>query len=138
MATFYVHMLIDFSSIVTRGSNIVFSVHAEIVHPLHKQFQLLPCHLSGCEGNLVSAVADGIDFLYTLYEGGCSYSTINTARTALSTVVFLPEGHSFGHHPLVKRLSKGLFEPRPTMPDYQDMWNIYDVLQCIKSMGHNE
>ena len=40
-------------------------------------------------------------FLYTLYKDGCSYSKINTARSALSTVVLLPGGHSFSHHPLV-------------------------------------
>ena len=101
--------------------------HAEILHPIHKQLQLLACHLSGWE--VTATVADGIDFLYTLYKDGCSNSTINTARSALSTVVFLP-GHSFGHHPLVKRFLKGLFESRPILPHDQEM---YGTLMCYNA-----
>ena len=95
--------------------------YAEILHPLHRQLQVLACHLSGWE--VTATVADGIEFLYydTLYKDGCPYSTMNTVRNALSTVVFLP-GHSFGHNPLVTRFLKGLFESRPISPHYQEIY----------------
>ena len=52
--------------------------------------------------NLISAsLEDVLEFLHHQYENGLSYSGINTARSALSTVIFLPDASSFGDHPLV-------------------------------------
>lgn len=36
-----------------------------------------------------------------------SYSSLNTARSALSTVILLPNGNTFGNNPLVTRLMRG-------------------------------
>ena len=57
-----------------------------------------------------ASIENGLDFLYHQYENGLSYSGINTARSALSTVIFLPDGGSFGNHPLVSCLLKGVYE----------------------------
>ena len=73
---------------------------------------------------ITASLEDGLKFLYQQYENGLSYSGINTARSARSTVLFLPDGGSFGNHPLVSRLLKGVFESRPSLPRYKDMQDV--------------
>ena len=58
---------------------------------------------------LCATITNGIDFLVTQYKRGLTYSSLNTARCALSTVILLPNGNTFGNHPLVTRLMKGVF-----------------------------
>ena len=47
------------------------------------------------------SVASGINFLAELYHKGLSYSALNTARSALASVIVLQGNQSFGNHPLV-------------------------------------
>lgn len=85
--------------------------------------------------NPISAsLEDGLEFLHQQYENGLSYSGINTARSALSTVLFLPDGSSFGHHPLVSRFLKGVFESRPSLPRYSTIWDVSVVLDYLKTL----
>ena len=63
-----------------------------------------------------------------------SYSGINTARSALSTVIVPPDGGSFGNHPLVSRFLKGVFESRPSLPCYKDIWDVSVVLDYLKTL----
>ena len=87
---------------------------------------------------LCGTVTNGIEFLVTQYKRGLTYSSLNTARCALSTVILLPNGITFGNHPLVTRLMKGVFESRPTLPRYNSIWNVSTVLDFIKTLGPNE
>ena len=85
--------------------------------------------------NLISAsLEDGLEFLHQQYGNGLSYSGINTARSALSTVIFLPDGSSFGNRPLVSRFLKGVFESRPSLPHYKDIWDVSVVLDYLKTL----
>ena len=54
-----------------------------------------------------------IEFLRELYEEGLGYSAINTARSALSSVITPNGGIPFGRDPLVCRFLKGIFELKP-------------------------
>jgi len=83
---------------------------------------------------LSASIENGLEFLYQQYENGLSYSGINTARSALSTVIFLPDGGSFGNHPLVSRFLKGVFESRPSPPRYKDIWDVSVVLDYLKTL----
>ena len=49
-----------------------------------------------------------------LYESGCGYSVINTARCALYAIGIVKEGFAVGAHPLVVRFMKGVFNLEPT------------------------
>ena len=85
--------------------------------------------------NPISAsIEDGLEFLYQQYENGLSYSGINTARSALSTVIFLPDFGSFGNHPLVSRFLTDVFESRPSLPRYKDIWDVSVVLDYLKTL----
>ena len=69
-------------------------------------------------------VENGIDFLATLFTSGLGYSAINTARSALSSVLILPNNITFGAHPLVARFLKGVFELKPSLPRYSSIWDV--------------
>ena len=87
---------------------------------------------------LCGTITNGIDFLVTKYKHGLTYSSLNTARSALSTVILMPNGNTFENHPLVTRLMKGVFESRPTLPRYNSIWNPSTVLDFIKTLRPNE
>lgn len=55
-------------------------------------------------------IVDVINFLASEHSSGKAYSTINSYRSALSSVIPPFEGHSVGQHPCVVRLMKGIFK----------------------------
>ena len=73
-------------------------------------------------------IQEGINFLAELFATGIGYSCLNTARSALSSIITLPGGQSFGHHSLVTRFLKGVFELRPALPRYKEIWDVSPVL----------
>lgn len=79
-------------------------------------------------------VNDGLKFLTYLYKQGVGYSTINTARSALSAVINLGNPRTFGEHPLVTRFLKGVFELKPSLPRYTVVWDVGVVLKYMQSM----
>lgn len=75
-----------------------------------------------------------LDFLVELYDNGLGYSGINTARSALSSCVTVPDCESAGKHPLVKRFVKAVFQTRPAFPRYQNIWNVSLVLEYVEQL----
>ena len=72
-----------------------------------------------------------------LFTEGLSYSTINTARSALSTIVCMPAGHVFGSHHIVVRFMKGVFELRKPKPKYSSIWDVSVVLKYLGTFVPN-
>jgi hypothetical protein len=91
-----------------------------------------------CDQNKLSKFNPGLDeaieFLTLLFESGLGYSALNTARSALSSILPLMEGVKFGEHPLVCRYLKGVFELRPTLPRYTEIWNVDTVLRYLTTL----
>ena len=79
-------------------------------------------------------VAGGLNFLAELYHKGLSYSALNTARSALASVIVLQGNQSFGTHPLVSRFLKGTFTTRPALPKYKEVWDVNTVLEHLKTL----
>lgn len=79
---------------------------------------------------------NGIEFLADLYQRGLGYSAINTARSALSTIISTPNG-TFGNHPLVVRFMKGVFEMKPSLPRYTKTWDVGTVLTYLAKLPPN-
>ena len=103
-----------------------------------KQYQTyLTKWLSYCNEYAVdvfrSGVNQGVEFLVTLFRTGLDYSAVNTARSALSSIVTLNDGTKFGEHPLVCRCLKGIYELRPALPKYTQIWDINIVLHFLKT-----
>ena len=78
-------------------------------------------------------VTNGIEFLVFLYKSGLGYSAINTARSALSSILVLEDGVKFGEHPLVARCMKEIFELKPALPKYSEIWDVNIVLGYLRA-----
>ena len=79
-------------------------------------------------------VASGLNVLAELYHKGLSYSVLNTARSALASVIVLQGNQSFGNHPLVSCFLKGRFTTRPALPKYKEAWDVNTVLEHLKTL----
>ena len=62
---------------------------------------------------------------------GRGYSSLNIARSALSTILFSLSGSTIGNTPLIKRFMKGVFELRPSLPRYTYIWDVSIVLEFL-------
>ena len=72
------------------------------------------------------------DFLVGLFQKGAGYSALNTARSALSTIFVNDAGITIGNFASVKRLLKGVFEIRPSLPRYVVIWDFQIVLDYLR------
>ena len=83
-------------------------------------------------------VTNVVNFLAYLFKEGYQYSSINSYRSAISSVHEKLEGYNVGQHPLVTRLLKGIFHDRPPLPRYSDTWNMQSVLNYLEGLGENK
>ena len=63
-----------------------------------------------------------------------SYSSVNRARSVLSSIPKPENGASFGKDPLVCRLLKGFFNLRPSLPRYTTALDVSLCFRYIKSL----
>ena len=75
-----------------------------------------------------------LDFLTMLHENGLAYSTVNTARSMLSSILQLNINSSLpiGQLPIVKRFMKGIYELLPSLPRYTTTWDLSTVLNYFR------
>jgi integrase len=79
-----------------------------------------------------ASVLDGLEYLQSLVDLDRGYSAVNTARSALSTVLVIA-GVPFGQHSDVKVFMKGVYNLKPPMPRYTSTWDVDVVLRLLKS-----
>ena len=84
------------------------------------------------------SVGKVLDFLTMLYKKGLSYTAVNTARGALSSLHSLPDGSTIGKHPLVSRLLKGVFQNRPPQPRYSTVWDVTTGVNTFPANAFNQ
>ena len=68
------------------------------------------------------AIEHIVEFLKASFPIG--YSAINTARSALSSIIQSSSNRPIGEHPLIGRLMKGVFELRASFLKYSQVWDI--------------
>ena len=73
-----------------------------------------------------------------LFNQGLSYSTLNTARSALSPIIVLEGGECFGNNLIVARFMKGVFESRKPQPKYSTNWDVSIVLKQLSTLYPND
>ena len=102
-------------------------------YQVHLQKWLQFCMTRDCD--IISPpLPRALDFLSFLFDSGLSYSSINSARCALSTILQLSDSEvTFGQLPIVKRFMKGIFELRPALPRYQTTWDVGKVLDFFRT-----
>jgi hypothetical protein len=84
-----------------------------------------------------ATVEQGIDFLAHLFEQNLSYSAINTARSALSIILTPTGGPSFQENRLVCRFLKSVFEIKPALLKYKQIWDVEKILIYLRSLTLN-
>ena len=70
-------------------------------------------------------------FLYSSFNSGAAYGTLNTLRSAISLI----SKNKVGDDPLVTRCLKGCFRRNPSKPKYLVTWDVNIVLDYIESLG---
>lgn len=94
------------------------------------------CSTSGFDPSR-ACVRSVLCFLSKLYEDGLSYSSVNTARSALSVMYGKVDNVSIGEHPLVKRFMAGIAKLRPPTPKYTTTWDVEQVFNVFKNWKPN-
>lgn len=88
--------------------------------------------------NPISAPIESVSsFLASQFHAGHQYQSLNTYRSAISSVHLKIDGFDVGKHPLVSRLMKGVFNRRPPLPKYTTTWSVGTVLRYLRSLSHN-
>ena len=94
-------------------------------------------YLTNSVSILSPALPQACKFLRILASQGLGYGAVNSARCALSTILPKFECSSFGSHPYVCWLLKGVYERNPPKPKYTEFWNVNKVLEMFKLWGPN-
>ena len=76
-----------------------------------------------------------LEFLTEQFESGCGYSSLNTARCALSAIGIVRDGFAIGSHPIIIRFMKGVFNLKPTRARYSEIWDVNKVLLYLQSLS---
>ncbi|VDH89896.1 Hypothetical predicted protein [Mytilus galloprovincialis] len=74
-----------------------------------------------------------LKFLLELHLNGLGYSAVNTAKSAVSSFVYLITNVQIGKHFHVKQFMKGIFNKKPVLPRYNCTWNVEMVLSLLKT-----
>jgi hypothetical protein len=86
---------------------------------------------------LSASVNDVLTFLSDYFDSGKSYSTVNIARSMLSTTLSMTEeGTEFGKNPLVTKLMKGIYNKKPPLPKYGSTWDPSIVLSHFNAKAN--
>lgn len=75
-----------------------------------------------------------LEFLTELYDNGYSYTALNSARSAVSAILFDKE-KSIGELPIICKFLRGVFNTRPQMPRYTMTWDVNIVLSFLKLLS---
>ena len=67
-----------------------------------------------------------------LYDNEASISALNTARSAVATL--LPEPKELSAHPMIKRFMRGAFNMKPTFPKYFSVWDPSMVIAHLRRL----
>ena len=86
--------------------------------------------------NIVSStVPQVLEFFTIIHETGLSYSSVNTAKSALSFMLDLGTQTCLGHLPIGKWIMKGVFEWRPSLPKHKHIWDVKTVLDFFRQQS---
>ena len=109
----FIGQKLESSNLSSSAQNIIMSSWRSGTITQHKSY--LERWEQFCIVNSVSVfepdIGKVIEFLTGLFHTGIGYSAINTARSALSSIILLPDGRPVGEHPPYLSFSKGRVYP---------------------------
>ena len=78
-----------------------------------------------------------LDFLSAMFEKGHAYSTINSAKCAIATIIHISPYESLNKHPLINKYLTGIFNLRPPMPKLSFVWDVDILFRYFQQQGDN-
>ena len=69
------------------------------------------------------------------YTAGTVYRAACLTRSALNSYVTIAEGMALTDHPLIRRFVAGVYNTRPPMPRYIQVWDIGIVISYLRGLG---
>ena len=86
-----------------------------------------------------TTVIEVIEFLAELfYDKQLSYSTVNTAKCAISKLAKTVDGRNIGTDPDICTFMRGIFELRTPAPKVNKTWDTAILLEHFRSIPNNE
>ena len=85
------------------------------------------------ENNSSPNLGTVIEFLTSLFDRNLGYSVVNTARSALSCILYTESGQTIGRHPMIVRFMKGVFEK--SLPRNNVTWDTKIVLSYLRTLS---
>ena len=79
-----------------------------------------------------------INFLSHLYNKGATYSTINSAKVAISYFRNIPPYTTLGDHPMIKKFMKGAFNLRPPVRKTSTVWDVKILFDYFLTLPDNK
>ena len=85
---------------------------------------------------LQASVQEVIQFLSVLFEQGLSYSSINTAKSAVFALVSTcTDASVLTSSVLIQRFMKGVYNSRPSLPKENFTWDVEKLLRYLSSLS---
>ena len=81
-----------------------------------------------------ASLNDSLIFLADIHNSGVGYSAVNTARSAVSSILSI-NNLPIGQHMLVKMFMKGVFNPRPALPKYTVTWDAGNMIHYLRTLS---
>ena len=72
-----------------------------------------------------------------MFEKGHAYSTINSAKCAIATIMYIPPYDSLNKHPLINKYMTGIFNLRPPKPKLSFVWDVDILFRYFEQQGDN-
>ena len=66
-----------------------------------------------------------------MFDKGHAYSTINSARCAIATIVDIPPWNSLNNHQKIDKYLTGVFNLRPPKPKLSFVWDVNIFAQVL-------
>ena len=79
-----------------------------------------------------------LNYLTMLHQGNLGYSSVNTAKSTLSSLFSLLHKRDIGKEPLIRHFMKGIFNLKPALPRYVNTWNVQVVIDYLDSLITSE
>ena len=76
-----------------------------------------------------------LNILSHLFDKVLSYSSIDVARSALSAFINIISGTDLGKNILVSKFMKSVFNAKPAIPRYTDIWDVNTVLKYLSGLN---
>ena len=82
------------------------------------------------------SLQDVLEFL-TRQSLRLGYSDVSSSRSALSNFITI-NCHTLGDHPLISKFMSGLFNRKPALPRYIEMWDPQIILDYVVKLPENK